>query len=352
MTRATGKAGSESFTSTQQGATLPRVEFRVPISPAAQDMRMVRYLMESIRMFGGPVAKAATFVCSVGADEPERDLAKEFPWTRDYDIRFNWVDRQLFRDWTFDGTGVDRMWLKSDADIVAMIDSDLLVTGNFDDILLQSHETGAVLGFMAHVCPFGFEDMGGVSSQEGWAQCCAAVGIPVPDLTFQYSGWGIDFAKVFPNRPVKILSNNAQHRFGPPYFNYGVIIGSRAQMEAIGDTFMHDLEALRELKDSIYNSQIASALGILRYGFEARTISINYNFPLNIPSDAIRAVNLDPQGGNEHSDIRIFHYIGGRRHFKSPETLDALIDRSKMPGAWPTFQKVLAQVRDRIDETE
>ena len=46
------------------------LELRIPISPTDNDMRSVRYLLESIQEFSGPISRAAHCVLSVGARSP------------------------------------------------------------------------------------------------------------------------------------------------------------------------------------------------------------------------------------------------------------------------------------------
>ena len=88
-----------------QGSSLPTLELRVPISPTDKDMRMLRYLLESIQAYGGPISRAAHCAVSVGADEPPHDLAQEYRWCGDYSVAFHWLDRDLFQRQEYDATG-------------------------------------------------------------------------------------------------------------------------------------------------------------------------------------------------------------------------------------------------------
>jgi hypothetical protein len=326
----------------------PSLEFRIPISPTSNNMRSLRYFLESNQEFGGPISKAAHSVVSVGSDEPARDLKEEHPWTRDHSVEFRWVDRDHFRKWKFEATGYDRFWVESDADIVAMIDVDLLVAGNFDQIVRQAHREKRMLGFMAHVSPFGFESLAETPSEVWWKKIFEEAGLVTPDLDWQYSGWGLDWSFY---KFGKIASNDSNHRFGPPYFNYGVVLGPREYFERMGETFIDELEAVARVVESGYISQIANCLAFERHRIPCGRIPINYNFPLNLPDEAMRALNPDPDGENACADIRIFHYISGRHHFESPEAVQKLIGETELAGAWGEFRKKLQIVSERIAES-
>ncbi|PTW55738.1 hypothetical protein C8N35_11263 [Breoghania corrubedonensis] len=327
----------------------PSVEFRLPISPTDTDMRMVRIFMESIQVFGGPLAKRGRFVCSVGADEEPFDLKAKYEWTRERPIDFHWVDRNTFRKWTYDATGFDRHHIESDADVVAFVDADLLVAGDFDDILRQAHQTQTMLGFIAHVSPFGFQRFRGTTSQDWWRRIYEAAGLAMPALTFEHTGWGLDWDAIFGDKPSPILSNDPDHRYCPPYFNYGVVVAPRSLFERVGETFVDDLERVGTVLSTPYGSQIANCIAIERHAIPCETIHLNYNFPMNLPGDEIRRLHPHPQGMDSYEDVRIFHYIGQRKKFSSVEALQELMDSTDLTGAWPMFQKRLRAVIDRID---
>jgi hypothetical protein len=325
----------------------PTLELRIPISPADTDMRLIRYLLESIQEFGGPIARAARCVVSVGADEAPRDLRQEYAWTADYPIEFRWVDRNQFRQWEYDATGFDRFWVESQADIVALIDADLLVTGDLSKIVERAYLENKMLGFMAHVSPFGFEGLAQTPSSVWWERCFNEAGLKTPNLDWQYSGWGLDWSTY---KKSKVVSHDPAHRFGPPYLNYGIVLGPRVYFERMGETFVKELEAVRRVRKSPYNSQIANCLAFERHKIPCGSLSINYNFPLNLPGDAIRALNPDPEGENDFEDVRIFHYIGARKLFETPESVQALLSQTDLTSSWAAFQKKLRVVNQRIEE--
>ena len=307
---------------------------------------MVHYFLESVKNFGGPISKNAHTVLSVGADETPYDLKEQYPWMLDYSIDIQWVDRELFKQSTYHATGFDRFWVSSNADIVALIDADLIVGGDFDQIVRHAHTSQQMLGFMAHVSPFGFAEYSDTPSEVWWKRIYDEARLPTPSLDWQYTGWGLDWDLIYPH--LQIASNDPNHKHGPPYFNYGIILGPRRYFEKMGETFVKDLEVVSRITQRPYISQIANCVGFQRHDIPCEALSINYNFPLNLPSDAIRELNLDPNGENSDKDIKIFHYIGERRHFESQETIDALLDRRDLDGAWRVFQEKLRMIYNSI----
>lgn len=328
-------------------ADLPTLEFRIPISPTDSNMRMVRYFLESVRCFGGPIARAANCVLSVGDAGPPFDLRRKFPWINNYNVEIHWVDTEQFRKWHYNATGFDRFWIQSHADVVAKIDADLLVAGDFDSIVLKAHNEQKVLGCMAHISPFGEHNPDNRSSTEFWADIYHTAGLEMPELTFQYAAWGIDPNAVSKRIPKAMLTDSA-HRYGPAYFNAGVVIGPRESFELMGTTIVQDIDTVDRCWTSPFSYQIAHPICCARHGIPCEAISINYNFPMNLPHDKIRALNPDNEGGNQHKDTKIFHYIGGRKFFESQQTVLDLINDDSLCEAWPVFQARLREVHNSI----
>ncbi len=329
------------------GRRLPTLELRTGISPTDDNMRSLRYLMESIKEFGGPIGQAARCLVCIGADEPPRDLKDDYDWASDYPIDFKWVDRDLFKKWSYHATGCTRFWVESDADIVAFIDVDLLISGNFDSIVEQAYQEQEILGFMAHVSPFGFREIAETPDHIWWKKVFDEAGLETPELTWQYSGWGMDWSVLSP----RIVSFDQDHRFGPPYFNYGFVIGPRAYVEKMGETIEEELEAVTRVRDNYYKSQVALSLALQRHKIPCGTLPINYNFPLNIPGKSIRAVNQDPHGENGYEHIKIFHYIGGRKHFESVGSVRNFLNRNDLSDSWRAFQEKLRIINRKIEGT-
>ena len=70
-----------------------------------------------------------------------------------------------------------------------------------------------------------------------------------------------------------------------------------------------------------------NTLSFARHQIPCNTLSINYNFPLHVPGDKIRALNPDLDGANSAEDVKIFHYLGegefNKEHFATLKTLEA-----------------------------
>ena len=118
----------------------------------------------------------------------------------------------------------------------------------------------------------------------------------------------------------------------------------------MGRTFVKELEIVRRIHDGVYSRKSPTVSPFERHKIPCGKLSINYNFRLILPGDAIRALNLDPDGENDFEDIRIFHYIGARKLFETPESVQTLLKRTDLTGSWAAFQKRLRIISQRIKE--
>ena len=319
---------------------LPKLEFRVPISPNEQYMRMLHYFLESLQAFGGPVANAAHTVVSVSAEGEPFDLKTAYPWTRNYSVDFRWVDQALFDRDSYEATGYDRLWVESDADMVVLADADLLFAGDFDDIILRSSREQRLLGFIAHVSPF---DQGPglvqAHSEWLWDRIFDEAGLPRRSYQWEHTGWSL-------------MSHNPLHRYSPAYFNYGFIVAPRRYVEQMGETFLYELVAVDKVFETWFKSQIANTLCFARHEIPVGTLPLKYNFPLHVDGERIRALNPDPEGEDAVDDIKVFHYLGygevNKDHFATAETLAEVLNRESMSPEGKFFQQRLRTVHRRI----
>ena len=324
-------------------ATRPSVEIRVPISANEQFFRMLHYFLASLKTFGGPLVREARCVVSLSADTPERDIRPEVPWADDYPVEFRWMDRELFRRLEYHGTGLDRFYVESDADIVMLTDADLIVAGDFDYEIMRAHETQTLLGFIAHVSPFTHGHLSHIPSNRWWNWIYEEAGLPKPVLRQNHTGWGV------------ISPRDRMHRRCPDYFNAGVIVAPRRHIETIGETFEMELEYVDRVVETDFKSQIAFTLGQDRHAIPVGTLSINCNFSLNADERRIRAINPDPRGLNKSSDICIFHYLGnkGEVHkgqFADREQIFALLEQADLSPAGTLFQEKLRVLAASIEQ--
>ena len=126
--------------------SVPTVEIRIAISAAEKYLRMIHYFLESLQQFGGSIGRSAKCVVSVSRDEHYRDLRKEYPWISNYNVEFLWIDEDLFKKYSYHGTGGHRLSIKSDADVVILADADILVTNNFDQVISCSEKIIQLFG--------------------------------------------------------------------------------------------------------------------------------------------------------------------------------------------------------------
>lgn len=227
------------------------------------------------------------------------------------------------------------------------MDVDMLIAGDFDQVVWEAYLDQCILGFIAHVSPFGFPDKTHIPNNDWWNQIYEAAGLPKPDLAWEHTGWGLDWKKIYPDMGI---SQDASYRYCPAYYNYGLVMGPRSFIELMGETFRDDFETVcRVLKRHVgFASQITNCLVFDRHGMPCRTTSINCNFPLNLPGEEIRALNPDVNGEDSMEDIKIFHYIGGRKNFANQESLKEYLRQEKSDAAESVFQRKLQIVHNKI----
>lgn len=321
----------------------PSVEIRVPLSANEKFLRMLRYLLESLQMFGGSIAQNAKCVVSVSRDEIFRDLTKEFPWITDYNVEFTWVSEELFDQYKYDGTGFDRLILESDADIVILADADIFVTNDLDPIIKRVYESQKLYGFIAHQSPFNRRDLRSTSSLKWWERIFDKANLQLNHFKNIHTGWGF-------------MSTDRRHRHCPYYYNYGFIISPRNYVEMMGETFLEDLKNVDSVVETPFKSQIANTLSFERHQIPCETLSVNYNFPLHINDLKMRKFNPDPNGENSVNDIKVFHYCGSseisREDFRCNHTLERALDRKGLSESAQVFQNKLRIVRNKFKNVD
>ncbi|MCP4539674.1 MAG: aminotransferase class I/II-fold pyridoxal phosphate-dependent enzyme, partial [Chloroflexi bacterium] len=299
-----------------QDKTAPTVEIRIPISANEKFLRMLHYFLESLQMFGGPLGRSAHCVVSVSADEPRRDLAQECSWAAEHSVEFQWVDRDLFERLSYCGTVLNRFYVQSEADVVIFADADILVAGDFDRVIWDAYHSQRLLGFIAHCSPFGQPDLKHIPSHRWWNWIFEEAELPKPQLNRVHTGWGL-------------MSKDTRHRCCPDYFNYGFVLAPRQYAEHIGETFEEELKAVDRVVESWFKPQIANTLACVRHRIPCGILPINYNFPLHVHADQIRALNPDPEGANSIQDVKIAHYLPGGEihpeHFATRKSLEKLL---------------------------
>lgn len=323
--------------------TVPTLEIRFGSRADEQSLRMVRYFLESLSEFGGPVGRKAHCVVSISPEGSRRDLQRECGWAAEHSVEFQWVDNDLFERASYHGTNVHRHRVASQADVVLLADVDLFVAGDFDRAILEAFHSQRLLGFIAHVSPFSPPDLSQVSSRRWWNRIFAAAGLPQPQLNRVHTGWGL------------LAPSDPRHRLCPDYFNYGFIVAPRQYVEQMGQTFEAELRAVDGVVETWFKSQIANTLAIARHQIPCGTLPINYNFPLHVPGDRIRALNPDPEGANRPEDVKIFHYLGdgeiNKGHFATRASLEAILEGGGASPDGSVLGRKLRLVHEKIVST-
>jgi len=239
---------------------------------------------------------------------------------------------------------LDRFYIKSKADIIVLCDADLLIAGNFDDVLIRSYKENVQLGFIAHVSPFNGQALNEHDGYGWWSKIFAEAKLPLPEFNQTHTGWGILGS-----------TEDISRKMTPFYFNYGFIVSPRKYIEQMGKTYEQDICHVENVIDTWFKSQIANTLSYTRHNIPCATISLNYNYPLHISEEAFRKLNVAENGQNQPKDIKIFHYLGdgefNKTDFISQESLNLALKRPPLSKSGEEFKKILGDVYKTINNT-
>ncbi len=321
--------------------TEPSVEIRIPISANTRFLRQVNYFLKSLQLYGGPLGKKAKCVLIASRDSPYQDLSTEYSWLDQYNVDVHWAKQDLFDKYHFHGTIAERLQFKSEADVVILLDADVLICGPLDDIIKETFRFQKLSGFIAHVSPFEGQRASYSSNKEWWSEIFARANLDLPPFENMHTGWGL-------------FSKNKKFRSCPFYFNHGFIIAPRRHFDQMGSTFTEDLDIVGSINESYFKSQIANTLSFVRHDIPCETLSINYNFPLHVSDYKMRALNPDANGHDSPDDIKVFHYLGqgefNRKDFDTTETIEKALKRQNLRESSIAFQRKLQIIHDKIQK--
>ena len=264
----------------------PTLEVHIPISPTPMFLRQTWALAASLRQYGGEVGRAATVTAWVSPELAGLpDLNRLHPWAKALGLTFRWVDEALFaRHWYY-GTALARWAGPFSADVVLMLDADVLVCNPLDELVQTLGDSGAVRGLPAHFSPL---------SEAEWQDLFALSGLRPPALSCRPSGAGF-----FPH---------ARDQRMPAYFNLGVIGANRAVMAQLGQGLIEDMEAFNcwlppasDPHRSFFRCQMAVSLSIARHELPWSTLDLRDNFP----NDA----TFEQAYPDVLKRIRLLHYL-------------------------------------------
>jgi hypothetical protein len=283
----------------QVGGDMPSLEIHVPISPTGQFFTMVRLLAASLQANGGEMADTP-IVVTVGEDCEPFDLYAAQPWSRRYPIKWVWLDRNLYRSKTYYATAVERFRHEFEAEVVVMLDADMVVARPFGDLVRKVARERFFGGVIAHVSPF--SQHAAHTNTGWWHTLFSNAGLPWPEAQFQHTGWNLLFSA-------------ASSRYCPAYFNLGFLIAPAEHMRKVGASIYDAMNQVDQTLETMFKCQLGLTLALYRHGIPVRPLPIKYNFP---------NYEVFRKGyAADFADSRVIHYLG-RDQFDKSRDLQSL----------------------------
>jgi hypothetical protein len=160
---------------------------------------------------------------------------------------------------------------------------------------------------IGHVSPF----IGQPGEQVIWGEIFAAAGLGRPPMVCEHNGWGI-------------LETEPARRLCPPYYNLGFVLAACEVMSAVGASILHEIDIVDVVFPTLFRSQLALTMALLRAGLPWGTLPMRFNLP-NI-RDYI------PRHQGELDDVRVIHYLREEEvtraeNFASPQAVGEWIAR-------------------------
>src|SRR5262245_33745332 len=133
------------------GRTQPSLEIHVPISPTPRLLNMVHCLALSLRRNGGAYREAPIIV-NTGDRVRHYGLADRLPWLKPCGVELRWLEPEEFRRFDYFATGHQRLKYNHAADVVLLIDADILIAGPLDELIEAVFAEQVIAGVIAHMC--------------------------------------------------------------------------------------------------------------------------------------------------------------------------------------------------------
>lgn len=307
------------------------LEVHIPISPTRHFFTMLHYFTASLRLNGGNVA-TSRIVVTVGEDCDPYDLDAQAPWARLYNLEWRWLDRDLFRRYSYYGTANERFHYAFSSPVVMLADADTFVAGELGSLVRLCLKERAFAGVIAHVPPF--EADNSLTPTEHWQRLYTALQLPPPAFDYEHTGFGV-------------MRKDHESRHCPPYFNLGMLVAPAAVMNQVGATLYEDMAAVDQVYPTPFKCQIALTLSLARLGAQPVTLPMRYNF-----ANDERLAGKYPE---ELSQVRLFHYL--RRHlgpfdktrdFADYAAVDTFLARGDVQGVNGAMQRALRRVQVRV----
>jgi hypothetical protein len=290
---------------------------------------MLQCLTLSLRENGG-VYKNAPVIVTIGHDIIINGLHAEYPWLNTLNIEVRWIDIPLFKSESWFATGIERYKYKTQADLMLILDADILICKPFDDLIDNVYENQCFSALIAHYSPFGLNNPKELKYWEGFLD---KVGIALPQREAFYSA--------FPN--------NKEENLSPNYFNFGVQCAPVKIMNQIGEEFYNVLslvdEELNEIKErSYFRCQIALTLVLAKLNVPISLMPPKYNFPTDR--------HFEYHYPNELRDIRLLHTLGEtlkkKDVYESLDTINKTILRNDLGGANEVQRTLLQSIFNKL----
>ena len=303
----------------------PRLEIHVPISPTPVFFNRIRYLATSVQRNAGPLADAK-IVVSIGADGEPFDPREQLPWSRCFNLEWRWVPRALFRQHSYFATRLWRFLHDYQAEVMMLLDADVLVAAPFDDLIERVAGEHKLFGTPANVTP--------VRDGFTWERLFVQAGLGAVPYAVEHSGFGCTF-------------HDAGKRMAPPYFNLGVIPMPADIARRIGATIFDELATVASM-ENFFRAQMSTTLAIVRQRIPWESMSFKYNF--------VNDERYLSRYRQEFADLRLMHFLSNHNihkdhTFESIEAIEQVlaatypdeVDRKFIEILRPIHQEVLKQ---------
>lgn len=276
--------------------SVTQVDIRIPVSPTAEFALMLRVLYLSLRRYSGLSDWRLT--AFVGASRSDQESSHAFAAWLEPEIECVIVPPDDFERNGVHATAEQRLMAEPDADIVLMMDADMVVCGSLEDQITDSR-AGAfdVAGVVAHVPPH--------MTRSDWTAIYRTADLEDPVFPYRYTGWPLMF-------PLE-LRDDASIADSPPYFNYGYVYFSASGLRSVQRSYQRCLtaasEAIRRLnpRSEMFVSQVALTLSIAKSELSHGALGLRYNFPNDRRLEAIHPQELE--------DARVIHLLRRNKKF-------------------------------------
>ena len=308
---------------TTSGENRDRVlEIHVPISPTPLFINRVHYLAASLQIYGGRLGNSPIIV-TIGDDQDPVNLYQHYPWSKHYSLEWRWMEKDLFRKYSYFGTRLRRFTYEYNARNVLMLDADTMVTGPIDDLIDHVDQNQIFCGVVANASP--------VRDEFTWEKLFAAADLGEVPYVCEHTGFNC-------------MYYDENRRFCPPYFNLGVLVSPASFIRKIGDRIFSELEIVMPIED-LFRAQMSLCLAMRRLGIPWQEVSFKYNF--------VNHTNYLKRFAEEFKDVRIFHYLNKQhidkdKDFASPDGINQLIQNASQDKVNAKFIELIKPVHARV----